>query len=313
MSKFNGFSVFNLAKKLQGLSAAEKTVATRLSDYIRRADGHCSASLTKITQDHGGSERQLQYGLHGRKGNQHREPFPGVLARGLFYIAAEHENPGKAGGRGKATTYKPKLENWYSFLPEEYHRWLDSLLGKKTPGKGEPKGEPENPERVNQNQEKGEPETDKGCTNAPESLKRIPKEETPLPPQEKKVEGAVVYFLSQYKNVRSGAVPIPPTEGEREQIQALEDTHGKKMFGKVTRRCFEDRGLDGLNRPSLFFVREFENIVAEIQREQAEQDEEQKLKNYMDEQAKKRQAESEEERRQKAELGKHEEENRYAI
>src|SRR5215467_14390690 len=111
MSKPNGFSVFNISKKLRGLSAAEKAVATQLSDYIRRADGYCNASLATIAEDHGGSERQLQYGLHGRQGKG-RKPFPGVLARGLFYVAAEHENPGKVGGRGKATSYKPKLENW---------------------------------------------------------------------------------------------------------------------------------------------------------------------------------------------------------
>lgn len=117
-------------------------------------------------------------------------------------------------------------------------------------------------------------------------------------PEEKRRVGAVDYFFSQYKGKMGCGVPIPPTETERQEIQALEDVHGKKIFGRVTRRWFENRKLDGLNHPSQFFVREFPDTLAEIQREQAEQCEAQKLKDCMEEQARKRQAETQEQLKQ---------------
>jgi hypothetical protein len=165
----DGFRLYGLAKKVEGLSRAEKATLVAVCDAQGQIDGYCTASVTTLARDHGHAERKIQYGLHGRTDGD--ESYPGLVARGL--VRAE----GPTGGgivyrdgkkRGQPTKWVVDAGAMLPFLPDKYRARLEAILYPDRPPKG-----------VRNSDSKGARDSERGCTNihskgAQTSILRVP-------------------------------------------------------------------------------------------------------------------------------------------
>lgn len=138
------FTLYRFAKKLQGLSPAERGAITAICDAAGHVDGVCTKSISTMARESGHAERKLQYGLHGRKDESGKICWPGIIHRGLIFtegsVKGGISRHGDGKSHGRTTHWKVDAERFLPLLCESDAAKLREILHPTPPSDSDGKG-----------------------------------------------------------------------------------------------------------------------------------------------------------------------------
>src|SRR5579872_5649321 len=96
-TKAERWEVRRLAKRVRGLYTAEQQALNFVAEAQTQSRGVCSQSIREHAADYGYLNRNIQWGLHGKK-LKGKPVYPGLLVRGIVYLAGGYPSGGRAAG-----------------------------------------------------------------------------------------------------------------------------------------------------------------------------------------------------------------------
>jgi hypothetical protein len=143
LTKDERYEIKRLAERVRGLYRSEKQALAFIAEAQTMQNGVCSKAL-KRAEDFGYERTAIQRGIHGKRRNGKLE-YPGLLSRGIAYVAGGYPKGGLApGGQGLTPEYAINRAVLLTFIPDtddppEKGDTLGDTLGDTSPKKGETK------------------------------------------------------------------------------------------------------------------------------------------------------------------------------